>query len=341
MRNTPAYDTQFESVRVEAPARLHLGFMDLNGSLGRRFGSLGLTLEGIATEIEVRPCRTLQVEGPVSAQARVLGCAATLIEKLGLPRGVCIRIHRAIPDHVGLGSGTQLTLAVAVALTRLYGIDLTTRRVAKLMNRGARSGIGIGAFDAGGFLIDGGRGARNVPPPVILHTAFPETWRLLLVFDESGTGIHGSEEKAAFRALPVFPAHQAATLCRLVMMQALPALAEQDCESFGNAISRLQQVVGDYFAPAQCGRYASPEVARVLDWLAEQDISGVGQSSWGPTGFAIIDSQLRADALLRAAEERFSDNPRLRFTLCRARNRGSRIRTVRKSASHMVLRAAM
>ena len=29
------------TVRVRAPARLHLGFLDMNGALGRRFGSIG------------------------------------------------------------------------------------------------------------------------------------------------------------------------------------------------------------------------------------------------------------------------------------------------------------
>src|SRR5258708_15684104 len=42
-----------EAVEVFAPARLHLGFLDLNGGLGRRFGSLGLTIDGIGTRLTV------------------------------------------------------------------------------------------------------------------------------------------------------------------------------------------------------------------------------------------------------------------------------------------------
>jgi len=336
-----AIEIQHESVRVEAPARLHLGFMDLNGNLGRRFGSVGLTLEGIVTEIEVRPCRTLQVEGPATVQMRALACAAALIEKLGLPQGACINIRRAIPGHVGLGSGTQLALAVATGLSRLYGIELPTRHAASLMSRGMRSGIGIGAFDTGGFILDGGRSDEQALPPVILQTMFPADWRLLLIFDERGPGVHGSAEQEAFRSLPEFPEAQAAALCRLVMMQALPALAEQDCERFGRAIGLLQQVVGDHFAPAQAGRFASPDVTQVLDWLAEEHIHGVGQSSWGPTGFAILDSQSRAAAVLEAAEARFGGNPNLRFMISRARNHGSRIETFRKPAVRTPLRAAI
>lgn len=341
MSRSQAVDIQFESVRVQAPARLHLGFMDLNGNLGRRFGSLGLTLEGIATEIEVRPCRTLQVECPAAEQVRVLACASALIEKLALPQGVCINVRRLIPGHVGLGSGTQLALAVSTGLARLYGIELPARQGATLMSRGMRSGIGIGAFETGGFILDGGRGKKDALPPVIIQSRFPDDWRVLLIFDERGPGIHGNEERAAFASLPVFPAEQAAALCRMVMMQALPALAEQDCEGFGRAISSLQQVVGDHFSPVQSGRFASREVAQVLDWLETQNIYGIGQSSWGPTGFAILDSQSRADAVLQAVMDRFGGNPNLRFMICRARNHGSRIETFGKTASRRPLRAVM
>jgi beta-ribofuranosylaminobenzene 5'-phosphate synthase len=334
-------DTQHDSVRVEAPARLHLGFMDLNGNLGRRFGSLGLTLEGISTEIELSHCSGLQVEGPSEARRRVLLCAEALIEKLGLPQGVCINIRHAIPDHVGLGSGTQMALAVAIGLSRLYGLELPTRHAARLMSRGMRSGIGVGAFDTGGFILDGGRGDTDALPPVIMQSVFPDAWRLLLIFDQRGPGIHGSAEKKAFNTLPTFPAEQAAALCRLVMMQALPALVEQDCERFGHAIGQLQQVVGDHFSPAQSGRFASPAVAQVLDWLQQQGIQGIGQSSWGPTGFAILDGQARADSVLQAVVDRFSGNASLRFMVCRARNHGSRIETFRNSTPHTTLRAAM
>ena len=126
-----------------------------------------------------------------------------------------------------------------------------------------------------------------------------------------------------------------------VMMQALPALAEQDCERFGRAVGRLQQVVGDHFAPAQSGRYASPRVAHVLDWLAEQNIHGTGQSSWGPTGFAILESQSYAEAVMQAAIERFGVNPGLRFMISRARNHGSRIEVFGKTELRNPLRVVI
>ncbi|UCC55698.1 MAG: GHMP kinase [Gammaproteobacteria bacterium] len=331
---------KFQLVQVEAPARLHLGFLDLNGNLGRRFGGLGLTLEGIATELEITQARSLLVEGPDTARVRAHDFAASLLETLELPPGVAIRIKRAIPDHIGLGSGTQLALAVATGLLVLYGIDMDLRKLAGLMMRGMRSGIGIGAFESGGFLVDGGNGGNDRPPPVIMQENFPDDWRVLLIFDRRGPGIHGKEEVSAFAALPEFPASQAAELCRLLLMQALPALAEQDHACFGRAIGRVQQVVGDYFSPAQSGRFSSPEVARVLAWLEAQEIHGIGQSSWGPTGFAILDSEAAGARMLQSARRRFSDRPMLHFELVRARNHGGRIDT-RPDLHRGPLRAAM
>ena len=40
-------------VSVRAPGRLHLGFLDPSGSLGRRFGSIGLVIDGFETELEL------------------------------------------------------------------------------------------------------------------------------------------------------------------------------------------------------------------------------------------------------------------------------------------------
>ena len=41
--------SQAQRVDVSAPARLHLGFLDLGGGLGRRFGSLGVAIDGCDT----------------------------------------------------------------------------------------------------------------------------------------------------------------------------------------------------------------------------------------------------------------------------------------------------
>lgn len=310
-------------VTVTAPARLHMGFMDLNGSLGRSFGSLGLTISGLATVVDAEVAETFSADG--AEAVRALAIARRLASLRGLPGGARISVRQAIPAHAGLGSGTQLALAVGTALARLNDVDLSPRSIAEAADRGARSGIGIGAFETGGFIVDGGRGNTDAPPHVIARAAFPEAWRVLLIFDSRQQGMHGSSEAAAFRTLPTFPGESAAQLCRLVMMQLLPALAEQDIARFGQAVSTLQQVVGDHFAPAQGGRFASPAVAEVLAWLASEGVAGVGQSSWGPTGFAILASEVEAQDVLRRVRTRWPAPETLSFMVCQGLNSGARI----------------
>ena len=68
-----------------------------------------------------------------------------------------------------------------------------------------------------------------------------------------------------FSKLAPFSDAEAAHLCRLVLMKALPALAECDIAGFGSAIKEMQMLIGDYFAAIQGGsRFSSPDVAAAL-----------------------------------------------------------------------------
>lgn len=310
-------------VTVVAPARLHMGFLDLGGSLGRKFGSIGVGINEIATRLTLSPAAQLSAEGP--GAERAIAAAEKFARAVGRPCPAAIRIEQAIPDHVGLGSGTQLALAVGVGLSRLHGLDLSVRDIAPIIERGARSGIGIAVFDQGGLVVDGGRGEGTIIPPVLAHLDMPADWRFILLLDQRDQGLHGTAEIDAFRALPVFPAAEAARLCHWLLMKGLPAVAEGDIENFGAVITELQRSVGDHFAPAQGGRFTSGNVREALEFLAKQGAVGVGQSSWGPTGFCLVDRPAKAEALLAEAEARFGDRPGLRFLVGTARNRGAEI----------------
>ncbi len=312
-----------ERVTVSVPARLHVGFLDLNGDLGRRFGSLGIALEAPQTRISLTRGEALGAEGP--DRERALGYLRTLIDHFRLDPRLSLTVENAIPGHVGLGSGTQLSLATAIACCRLNGIDVDLRAMARLLERGARSSIGIASIEQGGVILDGGRGSADRPPPVLSRLPFPEAWRILLVFDERRQGLHGAAEREAFRRLPPFPAATAARLCRVVLMAALPALAEQDLDGFGSAVAELQRAVGDHFAPVQGGRIMSPAVAEVLTWLEAEGVRGLGQSSWGPTGFAILGSAAEAERLRAEAERRWPAGSGLAFAVSRGRNVGGAV----------------
>ena len=322
----------FSKVSVRSTGRLHMGFFDLNGGLGRKFGSIGLSLANPGIELTATTADSLEVTGLVNRRAEDV--ASKILTKLKLSSAVKLDIKQNIPEHSGLGSGTQLALAIGTAISQLYGLGLNTAQIATLTARGGRSGIGIAAFDKGGILIDGGRvtcssgstQSDSTVPPLIARYDFPEHWRILLIFDNHQPGIHGEEELAAFKTLPTFPENLAAHLCRSVLMQAMPALVEHDLDAFGYCIKELQMHVGDYFAPAQGGRYASPYVGAVLQHLEMIGASCFGQSSWGPTGFAVFESEELAYKSMLELKIRFPES-NLTWHICAANNRGSEITT--------------
>jgi beta-RFAP synthase len=312
------------SVSVTTSSRLHLGFFDLNGGLGRKFGSIGLSLQAPVTSLSISPSKTFKAD--CEGAERAIKIAQQVARHLNVDAGLHIHLDQVIPEHSGLGSGTQLSLAVGMAMNALYQRNLSVNEVAVLTQRGTRSGIGLGTFSTGGLIVDGGRASKSPVPPVIARAEFPEDWPILLIFDKGHSGVYGTQELAAFQNLPHFPEASAALLCRKVLMQALPAIAERDLSAFGQAIQTLQAVTGDYFAPAQGGgRYTSPLVAKVLSQLQVNGVHCLGQSSWGPTGFAIFENQLEAETQLNQLNATFGHEQTLQFLLTKANNQPSQI----------------
>ncbi len=319
-----------KTISVNAPARLHLGFLDMEGGLERKFGSLGLAISDIETALMAEYANDIDIVGPSSNRA--VDYAEQVLSHFGINGGIKMRINSAIPGHAGLGSGTQLSLAVASAIARLYGIDAKASELAAVLHRGARSGIGIGTFMHGGFIIDAGRGQNTVVPPIISRLAVPEHWRVLLVFDNEAEGMSGVPERRAFNTLPAMDQHTVGYLCRLTLMQLLPAINENDCGQFGDAITQIQNIVGDYFSEAQGGRFTSPFLATVLEQLKTNNATGLGQSSWGPTGFAFFANETLAFQALQKIRNEWSHQTRLQFMICRPNNHPATVKEMGSQA---------
>jgi beta-ribofuranosylaminobenzene 5'-phosphate synthase len=309
------------SVTVRAPARLHLGFLDMNGGLGRRFGSLGLSIDAYETSVTLSHSPVWRVRGLDAARAEQI--LSRTKSAVGAAGNYCLSVERAIPAHIGLGSGTQMSLAIAAALHHLEHRAGNFAKYAALTERGARSGAGIGLFATGGFVVDAGRGASTGVAPIVARLAFPEEWRIILVVDPMQQGASGAAEDEAFAALPEFSAAHAAEICRCVLMQILPALIERDLGSFGCGISSVQAVVGDHFAQVQGGsRFKSAAVEAVLAKLAHAGATGIGQTSWGPTGFAFaVDTATAERMVLQAAAS--AAEMHLDLKICGGLNRGA------------------
>ena len=328
-------------VTVKAPARLHFGFIDPGGSLGRMFGSIGLAIGEPTIVLEVSPADRLSAVG--RERGRVLTLARRFLRHYNLRQGVHVSVTAMIPAHAGLGSGTQLALSVASALARLFSIDASVRELAAVMGRGARSGIGIAAFEQGGFVVDAGRrmnatdprlvhsgtdSTRSVDlvPPTIVRYPFPEEWTFVVAIPQVDRGLAGVAETNAFGRLALRPATAAGRLSHILLMQMLPAVLERDPIAFGEALTRIQRIVGNWFRPVQGGTFATTQGAELALAMSRAGALGVGQSSWGPAVYGLTTDQDQADHLKRRLLQAMKGKIEAIVFLAKASNRGAEIR---------------
>ena len=290
-----------DEVFVETPARLHFGLLDLRGSLGRRYGGIGASAPDPTLLVSACAADALDVRGEDAERAadfarRFLAHHAPS----GGIGGVRLRVHRTLPPHAGLGSGTQLALAVARALAELYGVATAAPELARAVGRARRSAIGTWTFAGGGLVLEGGRRSESDDvAPLLARLPFPPTWRCVVAVPLSAPGLTGTDEETAFAQLPRPSEGDAERVAHLVLMALLPALADADLVTFGDALTAIQALTGRWFAAVQGGTFARGPSEELIRRMAEWGASGVGQSSWGPAVYGIVDGE---DAGRRLAE---------------------------------------
>jgi beta-RFAP synthase len=216
--------------------------------------------------------------------------ATRFLDAYRIDGGADIEIHRSLPRHAGLGSGTQLALAVARSLAELYSVPATTSQLARAVGRGGRSAVGTWTFEDGGLVVEGGRNPTgDTPGPLLARLPFPRSWECVLAIPHSHQGVTGGQEEQAFTRLAEPPAAEAHEVAHLVLMSLLPAVVENDIVAFGRALTRIQEITGDWFAEAQGGVFQPLWTAHLIQAMKELGAPGVGQTSWGPAAYAVVD----------------------------------------------------
>ncbi|MGQ3674998.1 beta-ribofuranosylaminobenzene 5'-phosphate synthase family protein [Xanthobacter sp. TB0139] len=342
-RSGPSYRAfhagQRAGVSVATAARLHFGFLDPAATLGRSFGSLGLMIDGFATRLSLRrgtgPAGAIEVshapQVPAAEAQRALAHLRTLQKVTRITQPLALHIGQALPVHAGLGSGTQLALACGRAFAELHQIGADTRTLASWLGRGRRSAIGIAGFDQGGLLLDGGVAAASgdtrkmASGPLLMRRTLPLKWSILLALDPGHAGLTSTQEAAHMAALPPFPREMAADICHQVLMRVLIGIVEDEFEVFAEGLTHIQRLLGRHFAPAQGGVFTSPAVGTLIEWLGEKAGAGVGQSSWGPTGFAVFPTQGAAVTALDAARKAGILAPHLETRIVHPFNHGAAV----------------
>lgn len=311
-------------VHITTPSRLHFGMLSFGRSDVRQFGGVGAMIDSPGLRLELTESNRLEAAGPLADRAMTFAQRVIASGLVDCPPRCRIEVVSAPRQHVGLGVGTQLGLAVAAGLNAwCSGPQRSPVELAQAAGRGLRSAIGLYGFASGGMLIDPGKRDREISPPP-LRIALPSDWRFVLLCPTAETGLSGEAECTAFEHLPPVPLATTERLCREVLLHLAPAAAAGDFPEFSESLYRYGHQAGLCFAGRQAGAFASQETARLVALLRSQGIRGVAQSSWGPLLCAVFDIEGEAAAFARE----FVDHPAwqgLEITVAAANNSGAKI----------------
>ena len=290
-------------VRVSAASRLHFGLLhvpvpgvadDERNPPLRKFGGLGLMVDRPGVVLEVTESNAWRFEGSLAVRAKAF------VERMAFKRPLFVNANGP-PEHVGLGIGTALGMAIADALSTFEGHpNRTANELASHCGRGERSGIGVSGYRSGGFILDVGK-RDGEAISVCQSFPFPEDWRVVIARPHVKSTWSGESERAAFarpRSLDESLANQS-RLEKLLCQTILPALASHDFAAFANSLSDYNRIAGEPFVADQGGVYSTPEVANLIGTIKCMKRDSYGQSSWGPSVFAILPSEETAGVRAR------------------------------------------
>ena len=317
-------------VYVVAPSRLHFGLFSFGQVEGPKFGGVGLMIDNPQLRLTIAPADLWEVHvagesnGPVAA--RIQRCADRLVRAGWLRELPRCRVElESLPrQHAGLGSGTQLALSVATGLNAFVGgPQRSAEELATATGRGARSAIGIHGFLKGGLLIEMGKRAGDPLGTMYARATLPSQWRFVLLCPP-GEGLSGDEERQAFERLSPVPAEVSDALRNTALREMLPTAKAGDFERFSKALYEFGHRAGDCFAALQGGPYRGHSVGKLVETLRGMGIEGVGQSSWGPTVFALHPDE---EAALRTVEQLKAHDGMhdVQITVASPQNLGARI----------------
>lgn len=294
--------------RVNAPSRLHFGLLSFGKREGRQFGGAGMMLSAPECCLEVRPSASFTTRGDDADRvAEFANVWRQKQDRATLPN--CeIALVASLPPHVGLGSGTQLALATALALNHFCQLPKACpSELANGVGRGLRSAVGTYGFCAGGFIAEPGKADGETLAPLEKRVAVPEAWRILLIRSKSTSGVSGEAEKTAFSQLPPVSKATNQLLGYEMREVMIPALEAANCKDFGESVYRYGRLAGECFASCQGGPFATSQLGAIVEYVRSLGVAGVGQSSWGPTLFAVLPDLNNAEKLKRQLCERFED----------------------------------
>jgi len=331
-------------VRITTPCRLHLSLIDENGYTGRVDGGIGLMLDQPNVVLEVSNNAdefAIECHRYYKESVHVINEKASKIFKLFhiSNKNFHFNLKRYYPSHVGLGSKTQLSLAIGTAISKLKNIEIPVHEITKMLERGGTSGIGWRGFETGGFILDGGHefgigkekedfspsSVSNSADPAltIMRYSMPENWRFVLAIPNVKPGANGKEEEEIFRKQTPIPIEEVNEISHQILMKVLPGLIKNDLKCFGEGLKRIQHIG---FKNIEIN-LQHQIVKDLLKFIEEYKIKAYGMSSFGPSIFSITETDSEAEKLKNAIEE-FIEPVGGHLYICKPNNTGAKIEVI-------------
>ncbi len=314
-------------ITVRTGARLHFGLLAINPARGRQFGGAGLMVDAPGFHLSAEQADVDEVHGGSASNTQRIGTLVARLRSQSEPPIAPLKIivHREIPPHCGLGSGTQLGLTVATITAAWSDETMPCVRVrSERVGRGKRSAIGMHGFESGGWLVDGGQRTNGEISPLICRVNWPEDWPWVLIAPPEREGLSGVAEQHAFQRLSPMTEATTARMCRTLLLELIPSIIDHDFPAVSDALWDYGKTVGEYFLPVQQGLFADVRMARLADQLRRDGIAGVAQTSWGPT-IAVMCPSLSAATELVTHLQSHGQWTDCRIQLVRALNRGAEV----------------
>jgi beta-RFAP synthase len=312
---------------VTTGARLHFGLLAHGQKSRRQFGGVGTMIDrpGFVVRANTASVDELQCGSWQPRVAELLTRLRAFDRPGAVSPSLRLEIMQSPPSHAGLGSGTQLGMALAKICSILTGQNETpVAELARRTGRGLRSAVGLYGFQYGGLLVEAGKLAADEISPLVARTELPAEWRFVLVRPRGATGISGTDEVGGFARLPPMAENLTNRLCRIALTELLPAAADRDFPAAGNAIGEFGRLVGEYFAPIQGGVLADEQMRRLAEKLTARGLRGMGQTSWGPTLFILSPDAASAQGLADDLQ-REPDAANCEITIAAPLNRGATV----------------
>lgn len=314
------------ALSVTTPSRLHFSLIDLNGEIGRVDGGFGVALQNPNFKIFIEKADNTEIKtANINSYNNILEILNIIKQKFEIKNEYKIFLKSEIPEHSGFGSTTQLRLGIASGILKLNEIFLSVYEIAEIVKRGGTSGIGIKAFESGGFIVDIGHkfgkgkekesflpsSVSNAKPPKILFRYdFPSDWIFVCALADRNK-IYSQKEIEIFKKYCPIPKNEVEKLSHLLLMKILPALIEKDIEDFGDGLKNVQNLG---FKRIEVEISGTKKLINELSKISY----GAGLSSFGPCVYALAKGKNHADEISNYLNEKGIKN-----FICYPNNKGS------------------